>query len=171
MTAMTSRDPYVFTRRVELLDLLTDHEDGLTAPEIMDMQGWDGNIFHHTLQSLRDWLAEDGDNIYTLPCAPSDWQEPWVYQLVRGDEYGKVDPETMQETVKSKVLKFWINNQFSHVVRRLKTIQKILEVIVRMTDGRTLQGKMARKLLRHVARAFEDMVEVEEEFAANGALF
>ena len=167
------KDPKVIERRLWLFDLLVDNPDGLRYPEVEEETGWSSCIFQATVQSLRDWLAVDGNDIdgvhYTLPCdpEPGNWRGPWVYCLTPGDE---VEPSAAAAEGKR-----WLINRLSDVDRRLVTVQNTTVNIVRQTDGRTVVGKKARDLHKTISRAMEDLDELVEvyddinQFTTNGA--
>lgn len=121
-------------RRVEqlnrLFDLFAQHPDGMTLRQLGAALNVSRGVIQARIRELRQMFADDDYNIVgNLPATP---RAPYVFQLVR------VGEDT----------RWWHNHQMQHLESRLKTITAVAESVTHMTDGRSIEGKKARKIHR-----------------------
>lgn len=131
-----------------LFDLLADGDQDYET--IREATGWSRGQIIKTVQRLRDILAANDDEIQVV-CEPQGQWEPYVYRLKGGKEI--LDAE------KSR----WAIGRTLDLDRRGRTLEAVLSVAVRATDGRTLPGKKARIWHLHIKRAREEVALMEPE--------
>ena len=88
-------------------------------------------------------LVFAGDDI-NLVCEPQMLREPWVYKLV-----GNVEDA-----------RSWSTNRISDIETRLETIQAVAESLTNATDGRTIEGRKARKIHRTLGYLIGELAEI-----------
>jgi hypothetical protein len=125
----------------QLFDLLVEWPDGVTIGVIAMDQGVVASHARGVVQALRDRLSEDTVNVV---CDP-DGNGQWIYRLVG-------TPAESRD---------WARRQVRYIERRLVTSQDVLESVVSATDGRSLEGRRARVMNRHLGRCLEDLREID----------
>ncbi len=125
----------------KLFDYLADRPDGATMDEIAAVLDVTHRKAKRVVRELRLFLGGDSIN---LTADPQGSGEPWLYRLV-----GDVDNA-----------RAWVANQWRHAESRLETMIAFTESLLNATDGRSLEGRKARVLNRHLVRAKEDLTEI-----------
>lgn len=130
--------------RDQLYDFAVDCTDGFTVHEAMKELRVPYHAIRAAIKDLRDLLG-DTDEIW-LTCNPDPIYPggQWKYELV-----GKF--EDMRQ---------WHINRLNDTETRLRTQQGSYEVSVRVTDGRTTEGKKARAIAKGVRRMIEDLDDI-----------
>jgi hypothetical protein len=59
--------------------------------------------------------------------------------------------------------RWWLANRILDLETRIVTILAVSESIVKGTDARTIEGRKARLMVKHLQRLTEDLAEVKEE--------
>lgn len=126
-----------------LFDYAVDHRDGFTYEQVATVLGWDYATFMDVVRRLRLIL---GDEEHTLLCTPQGSGERWLYRLTD-------DPD---------VHLIWSRFRLRTVETSLETAEHAAQSITNATDGRTVDGRKARIILRSVHRLREDLAEIAE---------
>ena len=129
----------------DLFDYAVAHPDGFTYVDVENDLGWDRGLFSWVARNLRAEFADDSVN---LICEPQGQYEPWLYRLV-----GTADDA-----------RIWSTNRIADLEGRLHTMASVSESVKNATDGRTTEGRKARKINRTLVRLIEDLEDI-----ANGA--
>jgi hypothetical protein len=103
------------------------------------------------VRRLRRILGGDSDG--TLVCTPQMKGERWRYELT--GEWAKAAP--------------WAHTRIGDVESRLGSIHDVVGAVIRITDGRSVDGRKARLIRKVVGRLREDLAEVHQGAMANGA--
>src|SRR3990172_1603253 len=117
-------------------------ERGLTKPEMARALGWNLRRVRDTIQPVRDSLERDD---FGLACQPMARNGPWVYFLTGSEER----------------MAWWAANRVKDGERRIKTVRRTMQPIVKMTDGRTIEGQKARKIVRILRFLEEELAGIE----------
>lgn len=131
-----------YEKMLWLYDFAGNCPDGFTHADVEAQFGWGRNDFFKVVRDLR-LLFKDRE--ITLVCDPQGQGELWRYRLV-----GSYD-EARQ----------WATNRIHDLESRLETVGAVAEAIVNATDGRSIEGRKARKLQRVVGRLIEDLAEID----------
>jgi hypothetical protein len=114
--------------------------EGLSYKDFRKDYGWTRGQVYQAVQELRLSL-DDEHSSSTIACEPSGARQPWRYILLPGQAVG--------DSSESR----WLSNRLDDLEQRLATMKSVCSVAARETDGRTLGGKKARILLRHIKAA------------------
>lgn len=117
----------------KLFDFSTDHAT-FTYEDACRAFGWPRTYFYKVVRRLRRILGEDE---ITLTCKTQGPYEPWLYSLVATIEGHE----------------FWIGNRIKDAETRFLTMESTMRSIVGATDGRSMEGRKARRIemsLRHL---------------------
>jgi hypothetical protein len=125
-----------------LFDFAADKPDGFLATEACDEFGWSIHQFYRAARVLRKILATDSIN---LVCVQQGWGEPKRYHLVG----------TLEKAGS------WVSHRMRGVESQLETVLAVSTSLVNASDGRTIEGKKARLISRHVGRLVEDIGELD----------
>lgn len=126
----------------QMWDLLVSRPGGVTIHEIAAALRTTRYYADGIVRSFR-LLFGDTDSI-NLVCAPNGSRQPWLYSLA-----GTYDGSST-----------WTGNRIGDAESRFETIIAIVRSIVTATDGRTIEGKRARIMLRALTRAQEDLADL-----------
>lgn len=138
------RDPTpVRVQAEQLFDYAVSHYDGFTYKDIKRDLGWDRVHFYWIVRNLRRILAAEADTI-NLICSPNGQSQPWLYEFA--GTYDDAAP--------------WSRNRVRDLETRLVTINSVAHTLVNATDGRTAEGRKARKIRRTVTRLIEDLADI-----------
>jgi len=124
-----------------LYDLAADRPEGFTYIDVEEHLGWGRQTFFGVVRQLRLVFADDEIN---LICEPDGYLEPWRYKLV-----GNVD-----------AARGWSTNRIGDIETRLETIQSVAETLTKATDGRTIEGRKARKIHRTLGYLIGELAEI-----------
>ena len=126
-------------RRDDLFDFAVQEVNGFTVEDVMA----ELEITHHQAnQAIHDLRLFLGDfDSLNLPCDPAGHCERWLYRLV-----GDLDSTRV-----------WSTNRVRDAESRIRTMDAMLQSIVRATDGRSTQGRKARVMERALRRLVEDL--------------
>ena len=135
------------TRRDDLFTILVGAPDGLTIDDIAS--GLDCNMENakRAVRDLRLLLGEDTD--INVTCTPRGQGQRWVYELVGG-----TNPAT----------RGWVDNRTGDTEARLRTIRAVIASAVAATDGRSVDGRRARRIergLRHMIEDLDALIETD----------
>ncbi len=125
-----------------LFDYAVSKPEGFTYVDVKQDIGWGRPEFFQVVRAMRMVWAND---TITLPCDPQGVREPWLYRLVGL-------PEEARD---------WQLNRLEDCRSRLKTIEAVSLSIVNGTDGRTIEGRMAR-LIETTARHLGEQLDLME---------
>lgn len=136
------------SRRVErmekLFDLAAFNADGFTVEDAAAALGCSPQLVSTAIRDLRSFLADDSIN---LICEPAGFLAPWVYRLV-----GNFDEA-----------RGWTANRIGDAEARLLTLQAVATSVLTGTDGRTIEGKRAKIMVKALGRLVEDLGELGED--------
>lgn len=136
MKKMTARE-----KRMKLL--LYTLVDGPVTYEDM---GWSQSMMYQAAQDLRDLFSREGDS--TVLCEPRGGRLPWEYKLMHGSVVTDAD-----ESV-------WLPMNLNSTKRHLDTIEAVVRVAERVTDGRTQAGRNARLISQRVKAAQQQIEQL-----------
>lgn len=114
-------------RAGQLYDYAVEHPEGFTYQDIERDFEWQRSEFVGVVRTLRAILADDEIN---LTCEPQGQGEPWLYKLI--GSYDDARP--------------WATNRIGDLETRLETIGSVSQTLVSATDGRSIEGRKARKM-------------------------
>lgn len=131
-----------------LFDYAVAHPDGFTNEQFMAVHGLSHLAeFNQAANRLRAALS--GDTI-TLVCdPPGKGGERWIYRLVGNVEDGSP----------------WVQNRLRDAESRFATMSAVVTSLVNATDGRTLDGRRARLMLKSLTRLREDLADLTSDVA------
>lgn len=135
MSATTSRAGLLF-------DFSVEHPEGWETREVCAHFEWTRDHLAKAIRSLR--LILSGDEI-NLICTSQGFGQPKRYRLV-----GDVERATP-----------WINQRIKGMESQLETVHAVASSLVNATDGRTVAGRKARLVDRHVGRLIEDIGDLD----------
>jgi hypothetical protein len=121
-----------------LSDLLMSTPEGVTIHQIASALGLSVRDAARVVRAFRLLFRDD---TVTLVAWTNGQNQPWLYRLAGT----AVDAEP------------WILNRTQDGESRLETMQAVYTPIVANTDGRTVEGRKARIILRAATRALEDL--------------
>lgn len=127
-----------------LFDFAATKPEGFTYLDVDEKLGWSRDFFVRVARDLR--LMFKGDTI-TLTCEPGGHGLPWIYKLV--GNYDGARP--------------WATNRIGDMESRLETVHAVAETLVNATDGRSQDGRKARKVQRTIGRLIEDLADISGE--------
>ena len=130
MKKMTAREK----RMKQLLYTLVDG-----TPVTYEDMGWSQGMMYQAVQDLRDLFKRDGDS--TVVCEPVGGRQPWQYKLIHGSVV------TDEDTSK------WLPHNIASTKRRLDTLDAVVTVAERVTDGRTTAGRNTRIIGQRIKSA------------------
>jgi hypothetical protein len=128
-----------------LLDYAIAHPEGFTNEQACGDLGWNLSRFNDVVNRLRAKLGPT--DRFNLTCDPGEPGARWVYRLV----------DTLED------IRPWHANRLKDAEGRLTTMLHMARPIAAGTDGRTVDGKIARRLVRVVGRLLEDIAEIRGE--------
>lgn len=150
MTDTTTITALRASRMVDLLELLGNDPDGITVDQIAAGLATDYNTARRTIHDLRVWLGDTGQVF--LVCLPQGGNDRWLYRLTDGAQLAtEGTPEA-----------WWVKNRVDDAQTRVATVAAGLQVAVRMTDGRSLVGRRARRMALSLNRLVEDLALIDE---------
>jgi hypothetical protein len=136
------------SRRIErmekLFDLAAFNADGFTIDDAAAALGCSTQQVRTAVSDLRSFLADDSIN---LVCEPGRHLEQWIYRLV-----GNFDDA-----------RGWTANRIGDAEARLLTLKAVATSVMAGTDGRTLEGKRAKVMVKALGRLVEDLGEIGED--------
>ena len=127
-----------------LFDLLADNPDGLTITQIGAEFDLNKDYMRDVVRTLRLTLGEM-DTINLVADNPGDGISEWAYRLV-----GTYDEA-----------RAYIQNRVTDLISRVTTQRAIAASLVRGSDGRTIEGKKAALVHRHLGRLLEDIDTID----------
>jgi hypothetical protein len=134
------------SRRAEqiaaLFDFAADKPEGFTYIDVRATLGWQRDQFVKVARQLRLVFADDQIN---LVCEPQGSCEPWRYKLVGNVEDARA----------------WSSNRIGDIETRLETIKAVAETLTNATDGRTIEGRKARKIHRTLGYLIGELSEID----------
>lgn len=128
----------------EILDCL------VAAPEGIDIYSIAAKIqvpLPRTKKGMRELrlILGENDRIF-VTCEPNGKQQPWLYKLVGGGSM--VNPEEHL---------FWISNRVGDSESRIHTMRMSMQAAATDLDHRTVLGKKAITIERHLRHLEEDL--------------
>lgn len=126
-----------------LFDLLADSPEGLTWPEIAEAQDVSGTTARIDIRRLRLVFADDEINVVAVPQGQN---EKHRYKLVGNYEDARG----------------WIAGRILDMESRLETVEAVSGSIVNAVDGRTFEGRKARKVNRTITYLREELAEMDQ---------
>lgn len=129
------------TRAGLLFDYAAVHPE-FYATDVCEEHGWSSGQFGKAARALRLILATDSIN---LICLQQGFGKPKLYSLVGTLE--KAGP--------------WVHERMRGIESQLETVLAVSSSLVNSSDGRTVSGKKARLVARHVGRLIEDLGELD----------
>lgn len=126
-----------------LYDYAATQPDGFTRHDACEVLGWNRWEFNQAANRLRKMFAGDSINLVADPDGPSN---PWRYKLV--GNYDEARP--------------WSVNRIRDMESRLETIEAVSETTTNCTDGRTIEGRKARKIHSTVRFLREQLADINE---------
>lgn len=121
------------------------HADGFTKNQACSDLEISGREFNDAVTGLRHIFAGDTT---TLICTPNGSREQWTYRLT----------DVMDDA------EYWVDNRMQDTRARIRSIRSVTASLVKATDGRTRQGRMAREM-NLTARQLVERLEMIEETA------
>lgn len=128
-------------RVTQLFDLLMEHPEGITWPEISKKLGIDHGETNHVIRAFRLTFGTDTVN---LTATPQGARAKWLYTL----------------DAKSEA---WAENRIGDAEARLETMAAMMKSVVNATNPRTLAGRKARKMEIAFRHLQEDLAELVAE--------
>lgn len=128
-----------------LFDYAANKLQGFTLQEAAHSLGYKRRTMEDTIWRLRK-IFGDSDTI-NLVCDPNGYHEPWLYRLVG----------TLEEA------KPWLDNRIGDCEGRIETTNAIAKSILAATDGRTLEGKSVRAMVKALTRLIEDLADLRND--------
>lgn len=129
----------------DLFNYSFSRPDGFTKAEACADLEISGGSFNKAVTGLRHVFAGDTT---TLVCTPNRVREQWTYRLT----------DEMEDA------EFWVDNRMQDTRARIMSIRSVTSSLVKATDGRTKQGRMAREM-NMTARQLVERLELIEETA------
>lgn len=106
--------------------------NGFRPWDVMRDLGWDYQQFAAAVRTVRKNSPEFG---WTISCTPTPTGTGgWLYKLAKL-------PGEMRE---------WVGRRFVSIDSQLQTVEASMTLAVMSSDGRTLEGRKARKSLRTI---------------------
>lgn len=130
-------------RAGELYDFAAENPEGFRLWEFAEESECTMGQASDAVSRLRKML---GDHEINLICDPEGWG-PWIYRLV----------ETPQDA------RPWLLTRQGDTISRIKIQLEVARSGVNATDGRTIEGRYARKEVKAYLRQIEDFEEMHEE--------
>jgi hypothetical protein len=128
-------------RVTDLFDYAVAHPNGFTKDDIEADLGWEPATTQWVARNLRLTFADDDIN---LVCEPQGQGERWLYKLVGNPDDARI----------------WATNRTADLESRLRTMAAVASSLENATDGRTVEGRKARKIHRSLARLVEDLEDI-----------
>ncbi len=125
-----------------LWDHLVAHPDGTTKPEMAAALSVSKRKISDVIKTFRVYFGDDTINLVSVP---QGFGESHLYRLV-----GTTDEA-----------REWVSMSWKHVEARLVTVIAVVRAFVNGSDGRTIDGRLARVWLRHFTRALEDIEDLQ----------
>lgn len=125
-----------------LFDFAAAAPDGFTIDDACHHLRCTRAQVRDAIRQLRLALADDTIN---LICEPASYLEQWTYRLV-----GNYDDA-----------KGWAANRISDCRTRMVTIKGVAASVVLGTDGRTIEGKQAKKIARTLGFLIEELADID----------
>ena len=125
-----------------LFDYAVAHPDGFTVDDVKSEFGWSADQTNRAARALRMILAEDTIN---LVCDPSGQRTRWRYRLVGNLEDAKP----------------WASNRLRDIENRLETICGVAKSIAAATDGRSTEGRRARKIYKTLDYLHGELADID----------
>ncbi len=136
-------------RAGELFDYAVEQPEGFESSDVCLELGWNKHQFEKAARQLRRILADDEIN---LVCANQGFGKPSRYELV-GD-MNRAGP--------------WIAGRLRSMESQLETVYNVSKSTINGSDGRTVDGKKARLINRHVGRLREDLADLDGQLPIRG---
>lgn len=125
-----------------LYDFAAARPDGFTFDDVHAEFGWERSYFSRVSRRVRIIFAEDEIN---LVCTPQGKCEKWKYELV--GNYAAALP--------------WQANRLGDLESRLETVHAVAASIVKGTDGRSTEGRKAKKIEVGVRHLMEQLDQID----------
>ncbi len=106
--------------------------------------GWDRRLFYEAVRRVRLTLGHSQDSV-TLTCDPQGLRKPWAYQLVMSYEDARA----------------WQANRIGDAEARFETIEAHCIAISRSADGRTVEGRKARKIASVIGYLRGELADID----------
>lgn len=129
-------------RAGELFDYAVTKPNGFEKRQACRELNLKPDQFDRAVRALRSILAGDEINVI---CNSQGFGQPKRYHLVG-------DLERAQP---------WISVRYKALEGQLQTVLNVSSSLVEATDGRTLEGRKARLIHRHIGRLIEDIGDLE----------
>ena len=135
--------PRAHTKRADaLFDFLADRPNGATVTDMRNEFGWGHGQTNQAIRALRKVLAEDVINVV---CEPHVHRGRWLYRLVGHPADSR----------------FYVTNRLLDLEARLETQQYVTESLEHATDGRTVEGRKARKIARTLSYLQKELADID----------
>lgn len=134
--------PRVLARHEAVLDVLRQHPEGMTMKDLATAMGEHERTVYRDVRRMR--RRGDIDNI---PATPNGHREPWLYRVTN-------DLETNSE---------WVANRIGDAESRFETMIGQAETLVRVTNGRTTNGRKARKIDRVLRYLMQELADIDSQ--------
>jgi hypothetical protein len=125
----------------ELFDYAVSKPNGFTWADVVEDLEWSRPKVNMVIRQLR--LVLGGDDI-NLVAEPSGRYQPWIYRLV--GTYGEA--------------REWLDNRIHDMESRLELIHSVASSVTRAADGRSVQGRKARKIERTVGYLLRELADI-----------
>lgn len=122
----------------ELFDYAVSKPNGFTWSDATEDLEWSRPKFNLTVRQLR--LVLGGDDI-NLVAEPGGHWEPYIYRLV--GTYGEA--------------REWLATRIRDMESRLELVHAVATSVTRAADGRSVQGRKARKIERTVGYLLREL--------------
>ena len=134
--------PRTLARRDAVLDVLRQHPNGLTIHDLAVAMGENDRTVYRDIR----WLRRRGD-IDNIPATPNGHMQPWLYRVTN-------DLEANSE---------WVANRIGDAESRFLTMIGQAETLVRVTNGRTTNGRKARKIDRVLRYLMQELADIDSQ--------
>lgn len=132
----------------QVYDMIREAPEGIRIDEIASEMGVTEVTARSYIRRLRLILGTTDE--MNIACDPQGQNEKWIYRLV-----GNLDDS-----------EGWITNRLTDAETRLETIEAVSTSIVEATDGRTIEGRKARKIQRTVSFLMGELGDIEADGAS-----
>jgi DNA-binding transcriptional regulator LsrR (DeoR family) len=129
------------SRRMAVLDTLQQHPEGLSAADIARQMGVRLRVIRRDIRRLRRDVSVDN-----IPAVPNGHRQPWLYFL----------------TNEAQPNEAWAKNRVADMESRFLTQIGQAKTMVRVTNGRTVEGRKARKIERTLEYLMRELDEIAD---------
>lgn len=134
--------PRTLARREAVLDVLRQHPNGMTISALAIAMGENERAVYRDIR----WLRRRGD-LDNIPATPNGYMQPWLYRVTN-------DLETNSE---------WVANRIGDAESRFETMIGQAETLIRVTNGRTTNGRKARKIDRVLRYLMQELADIDSQ--------